>query len=313
MKHLGWWCAVGAGVCFLRGTTQAQTSLDVLQQDLDQIKQEHQDASSASYVKFESALEEASGSAEAALKLFQAAGGTMPPPTPVKTRYEHETPTEEAARRAKDASVQASFGSMAQLHCGMMRLAAIFVEKPDTPALKEDWAAWLKQAATIYPQLGGADTVKQMTMADSVVSKYLGFHGWGQKEQGQWSVQDVPKFYRTTVLDPLRAHQDASTLAAWDSYIAMKNADEPDADKWNQVDYPDLEFEKGSDDFAMEPSTEKIEALVTLLKANPTHPHFEDWLGRVKEMIAGLKASKANTAQAEAPMTNFVQPDAPGK
>jgi hypothetical protein len=62
-------------------------------------------------------------------------------------------------------------------------------------------------------------------MRDSVISKFLGFNVWADKEQGGWSVQDLPKLYRANVLDPLRATPTADTLAAWDAYIAMANAD----------------------------------------------------------------------------------------
>jgi hypothetical protein len=278
------------------GVARGQTSLDVLEKDLDEVKQQRQDATSQGFLNLITQLDKADSSADAALQLFQSSGGTLPAPTQVTTRYEHETPTEKAARLQRDQNILTSFGAMVQLHCGMMRIAATYVMKPDTAHLHEDWIAWLKNAAQIYPQLTGADDVRTMSMKDSPISAYLDFHGWGDKEQGKWTVHELPKFYRAEVLEPLRNPVVADALPAWDSYIALRNANQPDNNRWNNDELPELQFEKAADDFALAPGTEKLQALVDLIKAHPNHAKVDDWIAQVHTMLSAYKAQHGDAA-----------------
>ena len=69
----------------------------------------------------------------------------------------------------------------------------------------------------------------------------------------------------------------------------MANADEKDNDKWaHEVDFPPLQFDRACDDYAVTPSTEKLEGLVNLIKANPTNPHADDWFTRVGGLTGRL-------------------------
>ena len=135
--------------------------------------------------------------------------------------------------------------------------------------------------------------LKDKAVRDSVISAYLGYNAWGNKEQGAWAVHDIPRIYRTEILDPLRAKPSAATSSAWDVYIAMKSADQPDRNKWDTVDYPSLQFQRGKDDFYAEPSEEKLEILVTLVKNNPTNPDLDDWIAQVKQMIQDFRTFKS--------------------
>jgi len=202
-------------------------------------------------------------------------------------------------------------------------LRALFVVKPDQKGLQDEWVAWLKSSAPIYPQLsvptdtgnqnpgshkrnknanGNAPAaahqppfnpseLKGKAMGDSIISKYLEFKSWGEKEQGRWAVQDLPKLYRANVLEPLRASPTTATLAAWDVYIAMANADEADNDRWNEVVYPPLQFDRACDDYTVAPGTEKLEGLMNLIKANPTYPHVDEWISRARKMLDDYKAN----------------------
>jgi len=315
----------------------AQNSLDVLEQDLNQVKQEHQEATSKTVVDLLDQLDAAYQSSTAAVSLYQTAGGTMPEPTPVTTRNAYETPDEKSVRLEQDQTNISNLAYALQMHCGLMRYALLFITQPNQKGLKDDWIAWLKTAAQIYPNLkqkqeqkqdqdeegknvvphggengkGGWRAVRQaaaheaegpdyqnIAVRDSIISTYFGFHGWGDKEQGSWTVRDIPNLYRKNILDPLRVSPSAQTLAAWDAYIAMKNVDQPDNDKWNEVDYPTLEFDRGCDDFAIARSTEKLATLVALIKANPTHPQLDDWIARVHKMMQDYRAQKAGGAVA---------------
>jgi hypothetical protein len=323
---------------------RAQSSLEMLEKDIEQLKQEHQAQTSKNLDYFFSTLSDASASPQNADKLYLAAGGKAPDPAKVKTAYEHETPTEEAAREAIDQQTMANFDGTLQLHCGMMRLAALFITDPQSPTLQNDWLTWLKNAAQNYPQLattvvdtrttpdddngdghhhhhaeqpaGGPDPtgeLRKLSMSQSPISSYLGFHGWGDKDQGKWSVSQVPDLYRKEILEPLRKTPSPATLAAWDVYIAMKNADQPDQDQWTSVDLPALQFDKDCDDFASAPSTEKLETLVGIIKANPDHPLEDQWFSRVQAMLKTFQAQKdggAASASNSAPALPPIQPDA---
>ena len=354
----------------MAGVARAQSSsLDLLEKDLDQIDQQHKEDTEKNLDSITSMLENASASPDAAVQLYQAAGGQLPKPAPVKTAYEHETPSEAQQRNALDQATMTEFGGALQLHCGMMRFAALFVLDPNMPGLQNEWVAWLKSAAQIYPGIatpltdtrtgdvqsddgsssrrssrrnrdsggGGGDAtadsgssstneqdasadsgrgrdrtpkppekivvsdkIRKMSMSGSPISTYLGFLAWADSKEGKWTVADLPKLYKEQVLDPLRQTPSAATLAAWDSYIAMMNADEPDNEKWTDLDYPGLLFERDSDDFAMKPTEDKIEAMITLIKANQKHPDFADWHSRVKDMIKTLRDQMQQQATAAA-------------
>jgi hypothetical protein len=167
--------------------------------------------------------------------------------------------------------------------------------------------------------------MKGKALRDSPISKFLGFNTWDAKasnagdasgsssdsqQPGKWSVQDLPELFRANVLAPLRVSPTAATLAAWDAYIALANADEPDADRWNEVVYPPLQFDRACDDYAIAPDTEKLEGLVDLIKANPTNPHTDDWIARVHQLLLDYSARHGgavpvaqNSATAPAPST----------
>jgi hypothetical protein len=311
MKQAGWTRATFGLAFFLAAALVArgQTPLDEMEKDLEQVKQERQDASNQTLTNFLNALQNASSSPDAALQLYQQAGGTMPAPTQVTTRYEHETPTEKAARVAQDQANMASLGGMAQLHCGLMRFGALFLENTPPPTLQADWANWLKNAAQIYPQLSGNDDLRKMSLKDSPISSYLNFHGWGDKEQGGWTVHGLPAFYRQAVLDPLRNPVVADALPAWDTYITLRSANETNnQDRWNNEDLPELQFERGCDDYALTPGTDKLQSLIELIKAHPTHSKVDEWIGKVHDMLQAYKAahpsSSATAASATPPATN---------
>jgi hypothetical protein len=103
-------------------------------------------------------------------------------------------------------------------------------------------------------------------------------------------VADLPRLYRAEILDPLRGNLSAATLSAWDAYIAMKSADSPDRNTWATVDYPPLQFQRGSDDFYIKPSSEKLELLVGLVKNNPNNPEITSWITQLKQMIQDYRS-----------------------
>lgn len=353
----------------------AQNSLETLEQELQEAKQQHDEVSSKVLANFFTQVDAAMASSDAAVALYVQARSAQPdfippvtdqnndsalanlllscgiPLTPVVTEHENETTTEKEARLAIDQANLTRLGITLQLHCGLMHFAVLFVTKPDQKGLQDDWVAWLKTAAALYPQLsvpvdtsnqppsqhkkkrgkedGAAgsppgppkspslidpsEIMKKKKMQDSIIGKFLGFKSWGvtdlnagdasgsssdSKGPGGWSVKDLPKFYRADVLDPLRASPTAATLAAWDAYIAMANTDETDNDQWNQVDYPPLQFERACDDYAIAPGTEKLEGLMNLIKANPTYPHVDDWIVRVKKMLDDYGARHGGNAAA---------------
>ncbi len=330
------WIAWGAFL-FHGGFAVAQSSLDVLEQELNDAKQQHQQAADQVLSTFFTEVDKAMASPDAAVALYQQAGGALPERNraPVVTEHAQETSTEKAARLALDQANLARLGPVLQLHCGLMHYAALLVVKPDQKGLQNDWVAWLKAAAKVYPQLaeqsddsnqkpehkrkkdmgdaahGGTPPpplssaeMKGKNLRESIISRFLAFKGWNDKEQGGWSVQELPRLYRANVLDPLRTSPTEATLAAWDVYIAMKNADEKDNERWNQVVYPGFQFDRGSDDFAVAPSTEKLEGLVNLIKANPTHPQVEDWIARVRQMMQDYRARHGGpAAAAQSPAT----------
>ena len=246
-------------------------------------QQQHDDATTQNLNNFFSQVDPAMGNPDTAAALWQQAGGAMPAPTPVSTHYTEETASEKDARLAQDKANAEVLGAVVQLHCGLLHYAALFITSPDQKGLHDDFNGWLKNAAQAYPQLGSLDEacgenggqhhhhhnadggaappppvnlddVKGKTMHDSVISSYLGFKAWKDKEQGNWSVRGIPDLFKAKILDPSRATPSQATLDAWDLYIAMKQADQPDSDRWTSTEYPPLQFERACDDYASRPA-----------------------------------------------------------
>ena len=327
---------------------------------MDDIKTQHQETTSQQLANFLSQLDAAARSPDAAIALYQQANGpgAMPAPAAVFKRNEVETPDEKAAREAQDAANLSGLSYVVQLHCGLMRYAALFIVKPDQKGLQQDWVGWLKSAAQMYPQIkdvedtrvdpaaqadangngngngkegrgawprrggggggGGGGNRRGTPVADFKGSggAFLGhqqlsrlFIAGGDKEQASWSVRDIPELYRTNVLEPLRTTPNAATLASWDVYIAMKNADQPSAETWNQVEYPSLEFDRGCDDYAITPDTEKLQALVEIIKTNPSHPKLDDMISRVHQLLEDYRTH--HPGQAAPTQTAAITPVAP--
>jgi hypothetical protein len=324
------WVALGL-ISLQAGVARAQSSIDILEEELKTAKQERQDMTEQAKANFFSQIDAAMGSPDAAVALYQQAGGSMPAPSPVVTQHETESVSEREARLALDQAAITQLGTLLQLHCGLMHYAALFVVDPKKEGLQQDWVAWLQKAAQTYVQLGqlpdssggGAGQpaepvhhhhheeadggqnaappappppplslpdLKARTMHDSIISKFLAFRSWGDGEQGGWAVKDLPKLYRANVLDPSRTPPTEGTLAAWDLYIAMLNADEKDNDRWNNVVNPPLQFDRACDDYTIAPSTEKLEGLINLVKANPTHPDADDWISRIHQLMEDYRA-----------------------
>jgi hypothetical protein len=274
-----------AGALFAIGRAEGQTSLDVIQDDLRAAKEAHDTANSEMMHTFLSTLEAASLSPSTALDLYSKAGGNLPDAAPVRAHYEYETPSEKEKREEIDAQNFESVAIVIQVHCGLMRNAALLALTPKAPGVQEQWMDWLKTTAEIYPQLSGRRALKDVSMRDSVVSHYLGFHSWGNSEMGGWTVAQLPQIYRDQVLEPLRHPPGPGTMDAWDTYIAMRQADEPDKEKWSQQEEPALDFDRDADDFTIQPTIDKLAALDAIIKANPGDDHLDDWIARMQTMI----------------------------
>jgi hypothetical protein len=241
MRRRAWGWIAGGAFLLQGGFAVAQSSLDALQQELTEAKQQHQEVSTQVLTNFFGQIDPAMASPDVAVALYQQSGGAMPDPSPVVTQNEDETPTEKQARLAFDQANVTRLGTVLQLQCGLMHYAALFVVKPNQPGLQADWVTWLKSAAQLYPQTNvpaqadappppehhkrkrddgqGQGPAKSQSrpapfdpsdaegkaMKDTLISKFLGFNAWGDKEQGGWAVKDLPKLYRTNVLEPLRA------------------------------------------------------------------------------------------------------------
>jgi hypothetical protein len=308
---------------------RAQSTIDALDQELKEVQQQHEDATAQTLSGFFSQVDPAMASPDAAVTLWQQAGGGMPAPTPVTTEYETESASEREAREEKDKANNETLGTLLQVHCGLLHYGAIFLIDPSRKGLQDDFNGWLQKAAQAYPQLSAAaapppppapasqtgdggkhhrhtlDTgstgtttvppvklgdVVSLKLHDSLITKFLNFNIWKDKDQGNWSVKMIPQLFKNNILDPSRATPVVATLANWDIYIAMQQADEPDTDKWASNDYPPLQFERAYDDFSITPGVEKLEILVQIIHANPTHPNADDWLKRTKVLLDAYRA-----------------------
>jgi hypothetical protein len=135
-------------------------------------------------------------------------------------------------------------------------------------------------------------------MKDSLISSFLSFKAWHDKDQGNWAVQDIPRLFQANILDPLRATPSQATLDAWDLYIAMARADEPDSDKWTSTDYPPLQFERAFDAYTLAPGVDNLEVLVQIIHANPTHPDSDNWLARTRALLDAYRAGRSGAVPA---------------
>jgi len=70
------------------------------------------------------------------------------------TKYNAETPDEKAERLAQDPGQQLQSGLRGATALWLDALCCAFIQSPDRKGLHDDWVAWLKEAAQIYPQAG---------------------------------------------------------------------------------------------------------------------------------------------------------------
>jgi len=333
------------------GFCRAQSTLDALDQELKDVKQQHDDATAQNLSTFFAQVDQAMQSPDAAVQLWQSAGGAMPAATGVVTQYANETASEREAREAKDKANADAVGTLVMVHCGLLHYGGQFVTTPadKQKTLKDDFNGWLMKTAQIYPQLGapatdntpqqgggggggerkhhhgenggggGApappplkfDDLKGKTLKDSPITKLLGFtNAFKDKDQGGWSVKQIPALFKSNILDPSRATPNATTLSNWDLYIAMMQSDATDSDKWTSTDYPPLQFERAYDDASITPGTEKIEVLVQLIHANPTHPNADDWIKRARAMLDTYRAAHGGGGTTPAVVQNNAPPAA---
>jgi hypothetical protein len=335
MRRRIWGWIAGVAFLFSGAFAMAQNTLDALVQELNEAQQKHTEVTDKMLSTFFAQVDAAMASPDAALTLYtdpKGVNGPLPPPVPPSTVNEHETQTEKEERSALDQANLVRLGNALQLHCGLLHFAALFALKPDQPGLQNAWVEWLKSAAPIYLQLAPPfdrtppsppdlvqaaahedhenkhdlhrpppfipNDVKGRSVRDSLITKYLGFTACNDKDQGNWAVRDIPRFYRVNVLDPLRTKPTLATLAAWDAVIAMANADEPDADNWNNNINPSLQFDRACDAYLVAPSTERLETLVSFIRSNPTNPKAGDWIKRVHELIDDYRARRGGAAAA---------------
>lgn len=309
MQRLSVFAALGLA---MMAPAAAQSSIDEVERDLNQFKTQHDQASSQVLTNFFSQLDAASQSGGVALDLYKRAGGDMPDLAPVHKHYEYETPTEKAAREAQDAQAYASVAVVVQIHCGLMRNAAALALQPKSQEVHDKWVAWLKTMAQVYPQLAGERALKRVSMRDSKISDYLNFHGWGNSEEGGWSIHDMPRLYKELVLQPLRNPPGPGTLDAWDTYEAMVQADDPDHDHYVNVTEPPLDFDRAADDFAIDPTMEKLTTLDQIIKGNQASDHLDEWVARTRQMIAVYRASGSNHTPLPGPSTSASSPGTTG-
>lgn len=329
---LGMW--VGA-----TGFALAQSTLDALDQELKEAQQQHDDATAASLSNFFGQVDQAMGSSDAAVTLWQNAGGGMPAPTPVTTEYESESASERDTRLAKDKANADTLGAMLEIHCGLLHYGAIFISDPKRQGLQDQFNSWLEKAAQAYPQLAaaaapppadddtkptkhkrhsvpspdaatGTVTIPPVNLGDvmsqsnsgSLITKFLSaVNLWKDKDQGGWSIKSIPGLFKSNILDPSRATPTQTTLANWDTYIAMQQANEPDPDKWTSSDYPPLQFDRACDDYAVSPGTDKLQILVQLIHTNPTDPNAPDWLTRTRALVDAYRAGHGGSPSTVAP------------
>jgi hypothetical protein len=302
---------------FQVNSARAQDTVDALEKDLQQIKQNHQDATTQAYQNFLTQLQTALQSPDAALNLYETSGGSLPAGAPVQSSYAHETPHEKEAREAQDAAALANLAIVAQIHCGLLKFAGQMAMTPDQKGLHEDWIAWLKAAPQIYLQLkdDGLPQTKELRkkpVKDSIICSALQFSSWGDKGQGSWTVNGLPEIYRSEILEPLRATPTPDTLTAWDAYISLRAASQPNQDKWNQIEYPSLQFDRGCDDYAITPTVDKLQVLHDIIKANPTHPRFDDMISKLHALVQDYRTRHGGGSAAQtaaAPSTNAAPVD----
>jgi hypothetical protein len=301
MRRLGVALAALALLWAYNISARADTAVDELEKDLQDVKDNQKTISDQAMADLLSQTLAASQDSNVAFQLYQTAGGSVPDGTPVFSQHAHETTREKEAREAQDSVLMGPIAMVAQLHCGLLHFAVLTVTDPNQKGLHDDWVAWLKSMPQIFTQIKDEDLkqagkrLKSTTMRESVIGSYFNFFSWGDKDAGSWTVNDLPRLYRAEVLDPLRTTPNADTLAAWDTYISMRNCSEPDAKKWNVIIYPDLMFARGTDDYAVEPTMEKLQVLVELIKANPSCPTVNDMISKTKDLVADYRKRHPRT------------------
>lgn len=144
----------------------------------------------------------------------------------------------------------------------------------------------------------------EQPLGQSIFSQWLQLGPWlpGDKV---WEPKpgDVAGILEKNVRDALREQRDPQLLQTWDMQMKIEadriteGRSQHEVDKFNQLTRPRLSFRKAQDMVVLGQPNRAVAEMVTLIRANPTHPDFANWVTAVKALLtkpAGAPSPQEN-------------------
>ena len=110
-------------------------------------------------------------------------------------------------------------------------------------------------------------------------------------EGWEYKPGDVDAIYQHIVLPELRSTHDQRVLEYWDLKLkleaeAVKDAPAFDQEKFNKERRPELQWSRSKEYLELGLKNKGIGELFQILKANPQHPKFNEWVGELEKEIS---------------------------
>jgi len=163
--------------------------------------------------------------------------------------------------------------------------------------------------------LRDAQNMIRQNIAGSMFARYLGLDPYLPKKDWEGSSGNFRGILEQNMMPIYRADKNPELMKMWDHIIAYeeeranpKNALDFNVTRWNEVQHPQLRFSRANDYIAIGYRNRGIMEIFALIKQNPTHPDFANWISRLRVILTpkpvepeASETSETPTPEAEAP------------
>jgi Tfp pilus assembly protein PilV len=151
------------------------------------------------------------------------------------------------------------------------------------------------------------DTVIKMKVGDSPVAQWMKLGDLVKADKWEQSPGNYDGIFKNIVLPELRTMRDARALEYWDLKL-KKEADAAsksrlafEIEKFNTQRRPSLLWSRADEYLNIGQKNRAVTEMFALIKAYPTHPDADDWIGKLEEVIMPPTPPAAPEGAAPAP------------
>jgi hypothetical protein len=135
------------------------------------------------------------------------------------------------------------------------------------------------------------DAVINRSLNSSIVVQYLNLGDLLAAEKWELNPGNLDGIYRNIILPEMRAQKDVRIFEYWDMKL-KKEADTAsrsklafEIEKFNTQRRPSLLWSRSQEYVALGQKNRAINEMFALIKAHPTHPEADDWIGKLEQLL----------------------------